>query len=246
MARPLILITTGKYNQETPRSEVQPVIAGSNIAYVLAVIGAGGAPLLLPPVDDRETVRAAVETAAGILLTGGGDVMALAYGEEPHPASAYLDPTRDAVEMEVIRLAMERELPIFGVCRGCQVLNVALGGTLVQDIPTQVPGAIQHYSKGLEPLLAHTIDIEEGTLLQRLVGSRTMRVNTYHHQSIKDLGQGLRVNSRARDGVIEGIEAADGRPLLGVQCHPEESVGTFPEFRVFFDWLVREAGACQA
>jgi gamma-glutamyl-gamma-aminobutyrate hydrolase PuuD len=123
------------------------------------------------------------------------------------------------------------------------VLNVAFGGSLVQDVPSQVPEVILHYSYALEPWLVHTVDIEDGSLLARIFGTTSMMVNSYHHQAVKDIGDGLRVNCRARDGVIEGVEAVDGRPILGVQFHPEELTAPYPEFQPLFDWLVREASA---
>jgi putative glutamine amidotransferase len=176
------------------------------------------------------------------MLTGGGDVGSLFYGEEPHVASKLQDPVRDEMELEATQLALKRGLPILGICRGVQLLNVALGGTLVQDVPSQVPNALKHYSEGMDVILLHTIEIEAGTLLAHIFGTTSMAVNSYHHQAVKDVGRGLRVNSRARDGVIEGIEAADGRPILGVQFHPEECTAQYPQFRALFDWLVREAG----
>jgi putative glutamine amidotransferase len=240
-AKPLILITTSKQNHATPYAERQAVSTGCNIDYVHSVVRSGGAPVLLPRVDDREAIRAAVEAVAGVLLTGGGDILSLHYGEEPHAASKYQDPVRDEMELELTRLALERELPVFGICRGVQLLNVALGGTLIQDVPSQVPGALKHYSEGLAPLLLHTIDIEPGSLLSRVLDSSSLAVNSYHHQAVKELGRGLRVNCRARDGVVEGVEAEDGRPILGVQFHPEEITASYPRFQALFDWLVREA-----
>jgi putative glutamine amidotransferase len=243
MPRPLILITVGRQNPATPRGEVQCVTTGCDLDYVESVARAGGAPVLFPCLADREAVAAAVAAADGVLLTGGGDVVSLHYGEEPHAASKLQDPTRDEMELEVTRQALAAERPILGVCRGAQVLNVALGGTLVQDVLSQVPGALKHYSEGLETVLLHSVEIEPETLLARIFAATSAAVNTWHHQAVKDLGQGLRVNCRAPDGVIEGIEAADGRPILGVQFHPEECAERHPPFQALFDWLVREAGA---
>src|SRR5205807_6934472 len=153
------------------------------------------------------------------------------------------DAVRDEMEFEVTRLAMERGLPVLGICRGVQLLNVALGGTLVQDVPSQVRGVVKHYSQGLDTVLLHTVDIEEDSLLARLFPTPSMAVNSYHHQAVNDLGRGMRTNCRARDGVIEGIEAADGRPILGVQFHPEELTEKYPRFQALFDWLVEQTGS---
>ena len=239
--KPIILITAGKAGQAALKNELQPTTASMNMNYIASVVRAGGAPVVLPCVTDREAIRASLEMAGGVLLPGGGDIISFAYGEEPHPKSVYQDPARDDMEFEVTRLALEMNRPILGICRGAQLLNVAFGGSLIQDVPSQVPEALLHYSYALDTFLAHTIDIEEGSLPARILDSTSMAVNSFHHQAVKDLGPGLRVNCRARDGVIEGIEAADGRPVLGVQFHPEESTAAYPQFQPLFDWLVREA-----
>ena len=131
---------------------------------------------------------------------------------------------------------------MLGICRGIQSLNVALGGTLIQDVLSQVDGVVQHYTHAIETVVIHTIDVEPDTLLARVLGVTSVAANSWHHQAVKDLGEGLRVNCRARDGVIEGIEAADGRPVLAVQCHPENIAERWPVFQRLFDWLVAEAG----
>ena len=209
--------------------------------YPAAVLRAGGAPILLPRTDDEDVMQAVMLAVDGLLLTGGGDVVSLAYGEEPHPKAGGQDPVRDAAEFAAIRLALDRGLPILGICRGIQTLNVALGGTLIQDVPSQVAGACQHSTRASENMLGHTVDVEPGSLLARILGVTSTAVNSWHHQAVKGVGDGLRVNCRARDGVIEGVEAADGRPILAVQCHPEDAAEQFPLFRKLFDWLVAEA-----
>jgi putative glutamine amidotransferase len=241
MRKPLILITVGRIPQATPHGELQSIATGCDTDYVDSVVRAGGAPLILPCIDNEEAVRAAVHACDGIILTGGGDVVSLNYGEEPHEMSKYQDPVRDATELTVARMALELEIPILGICRGMQVLNVACGGTLVQDIPSQIPEAVKHYSQGMHTVLLHTVDVESGTLMERVFGAGSVGINSYHHQAVKDLGRGLRVNCRARDGVIEGMESADGKPLLAVQFHPEECAAAYPQFQTFFNWVVQEA-----
>lgn len=240
--RPLIVVTVGKQNQATARGEVQAITTGCNVDYVNAVLRSGGAPVLLPRMAERDAIRVIVEAADGVILTGGGDVVSLAYGEEPHERSKYQDPVRDEMEFEVVKVAMERDLPVLGICRGMQVLNVALGGTLIQDIPSQVPGAVKHYSEGLHTVLLHSIDIEKNSLLARVLDTDEMAINSWHHQAVKDVGRGMRINCCSRDGVAEGMEAADGRPILAVQFHPEECAATYPRFQSLFDWIVGEAG----
>ncbi|HEY3416417.1 MAG TPA: gamma-glutamyl-gamma-aminobutyrate hydrolase family protein [Armatimonadota bacterium] len=240
---PIIMLTAGRQNHYAPRREVQTVTFGCDVDYLHAVQQAGGVPVMLPGIADESSVQAALAAADGLLLTGGGDIMSLAYGEEPHEKSTYQDPLRDAMELAAARQALALGLPILGICRGLQLLNVALGGTLVQDIPSQVPGANKHYSSGLDVVLLHTIEVDDTSLLARIMGSGSLAVNSWHHQAVKELGHGLRISARARDGVVEAIESAEGKPLLAVQCHPEECVGTYPHFRKLFDWLVNEARA---
>jgi putative glutamine amidotransferase len=239
--RPITLVTAGRHNRATAQEEKQFSTYGCDTDYIESVVRAGGAPVILPPLADPEAIASLVQAADGVLFTGGGDICSLAYGEEPHVSSKLQDPLRDETELEVARLALERELPILGICRGAQLLNVALGGTLIQDVISQVPGALKHYSEGLDTVLLHTIAIEPDSLLARVKGTTEMAVNSWHHQSIKEVGRGLRVNSRAKDGVIEGIESAEGRPILGVQYHPEECAARHPRFQALFDWLVKEA-----
>lgn len=241
MAKPIIALTAGRNNLATPQREMQAVWSGCDVNYINAVLRSGGAPVLLPFAIDKETIQSILAAADGIILTGGGDVNSLAYGEEPHPRSTYQDPVRDEMELETVRLALEMNLPILGICRGIQLLNIALGGTLIQDIPTQISEPNKHYSTGLAPVLLHNINVERDSLLARVFEDTDLAVNSYHHQAVKDLGKGLRINARACDGVIEGIESDDGSPILAVQFHPEEIAAIYPRFQCLFDWLVEEA-----
>ncbi len=243
MSSPIIAITVGRQNLSAPRRQVQDVWTGCHIDYVNSILRSGGAPVLLPYLADQDVIAAALEVADGVLLPGGGDVVSLRYGEEPHPKEHYHNPARDEMEFEVVQLALEKGLPILGICRGVQVLNVALGGTLVQDVPSEVEGAVKHFSHGLAPVLLHNVDIEEGSLLAQILGATSLAVNSWHHQAVRDLGRGLRVNCRSRDGVIEGVESDEGKPILGVQCHPEEVAAIYPQFQPLFDWLVEQAKA---
>ncbi|HEY0073693.1 MAG TPA: gamma-glutamyl-gamma-aminobutyrate hydrolase family protein [Abditibacteriaceae bacterium] len=242
MKRPIILITAGRKNESAGDSKPQTVWNGCDIDYTQSVARSGGAPLLLPCITDEQTAIASLKAADGLLLTGGGDILSLNYGEEPHLTSAWQDPTRDANEIALTRVALEKGIPILGICRGLQLLNVALGGTLIQDIPSQVPNSIKHYGAGLTTTLLHSIDIEPDSLLHQVLGNGKMAVNSYHHQAAKDVAPGLKINSRAKDGVIEGLESSEGKPVLSVQFHPEEIADVYPQFQPLFDWLVLEAG----
>lgn len=243
MAKPVILLSAGKQRRAAQRSEIQTTTTGCDIDYVDSVVAAGGAPLILPCHSDGEAIAAALDVADGLLLTGGGDVMSLAYGEEPHPTCAHQDPIRDEMEIEAVRVAVALGLPILGICRGLQVLNVALGGTLVQDVASQVNDAVKHYNSPLSPALAHTVDIVEDSLLAQVLGRTSIAVNSYHHQAAKDIGEGLRANCWAKDGVVEGLEASAGRLILAVQFHPEEVALSHSDFLALFQWLVRESSA---
>ena len=222
MKKPVIGITTGAPGDPAAPNPAGGTKAGCSIAYVRSVMRAGGAPILLPVVDDPAAIASMMRSIDGLLLSGGGDIDARVYGEQPHPSNKLQDHARDKMELEAICMAIEMGIPIFGICRGIQTLNVALGGTLVQDIPTQVTNACAHYVREGNAANAHEIDIDESSLLERVLATGRTSVNSRHHQAVRDLGEGLQVNCTSRDGVIEGIEAADGRPILAVQCHPED------------------------
>jgi len=246
MSNPIILITAGRQNHDTPRREMQTVTVGCDIDYLQSVLRSGGTPLLLPCLADSAAIHAALQVADGVIISGGGDILSLLYGEEPHPLSKLHDPTRDTMEIEMTREALAMGLPVLGICRGQQLLNIALGGTLVQDIPSQVPDAVKHFADGLDVVLLHSVDIVENSLLSRVLGATTLAVNSWHHQAVRDLGNGLRASAVARDGVVEAIEATEGTPLLAVQWHPEECAAAYPIFQRLFDWLVSEALAYRA
>jgi putative glutamine amidotransferase len=192
-------------------------------------------------------VDAALDGVDGLMLTGGDDVAPARYGETPHP-TVVPDEARDEFELTLARTARERGLPILAICRGIQVLNVACGGTLVQDVPTQVPGALTH-SLRVPPhqpySLAHEIWIDKDTLLWRLLGeqltgSDTCEVNSRHHQAVGRLAPGFRASATAPDGVIEAIEDPAAAFCLGVQWHPENFWRT-GEFRPLFEGFVEAA-----
>jgi putative glutamine amidotransferase len=240
MSKPIIVISAGKHSLASPAGATAATIVGCNIDYPRAVSLAGGAPFIIPVLADTEAVRAIIQVADGVLLTGGGDIHAEIYGEELHQTSARHDPDRDNMEIEVVRLAREEGLPILGICRGQQLLNIAFGGTLMQDIPSQHPDALVH-SMPEEDYAMHEIFIEEDTLLARVMHAPAMMVNSWHHQAVKTVGPGLRIAARAADGVVEGIESAEGKPILAVQCHPEACPTDHPCYLTLFHWLVEEA-----
>jgi putative glutamine amidotransferase len=218
--------------------------------YEESIRRAGGEPWV---VDASATPAAeVVKRAAGIVLTGGGDVDPSLFGESADPTFDAAEPGRDEYEIELVRLATERDLPLLAICRGIQILNVARGGTLVQDILTQLPGAVQH-TLAVPPHaafdLAHEVWIEKDSLLSRLTAetgtsSDTCDVNSRHHQAVKALGTGLVTTATAPDGVIEAIEDPSRRFCLGVQWHPENFYRT-GEFRALFEGFIAAAGERQ-
>lgn len=213
--------------------------------YLDAVRGAEAEPIVI----DWKTQSAAdiARDAAGILLLGGADVAPGLYGEAPHPTFEVSEPARDAYEIALIRLAIERDVPLFAICRGAQVLNVALGGSLIQDIPSQVPGAIRHVKlPGEEKFtVAHEVHVAAGSRLHALLGARLSAddrcgVNSRHHQAVKAVGRDLAVSATAPDGIIEAIERPASAFCLGVQWHPENFWRT-GEFAALFRAFVAAA-----
>ncbi|MGM0713063.1 gamma-glutamyl-gamma-aminobutyrate hydrolase family protein [Brevibacillus parabrevis] len=188
--------------------------------YVDGVARAGGIPLILPLLTVQEApFREMVESLDGLILTGGDDPAPHLYGEEPLQGLGDIEYERDLAELAVIKLALELKKPILGICRGMQILNVACGGTLIQDIPSQVPGAFQHAQKGSRQYGAHKVTLQPGFLADAL-GQQEVLVNTSHHQAVKDVAPGFQMTGCAADGVIEAIESQNGL-YIGVQWHPE-------------------------
>jgi putative glutamine amidotransferase len=203
-------------------------------------------------IDHSMTVEEALDGAGGLLLTGGDDVAPERYGQTAHPAIVEVAPERDEFEIGLVHEARKRGLPIFAICRGIQVLNVACGGTLVQHIPDEIPGALDHSLK-VPPHQsfdhAHDIWIEADSLLARLMeerlnGADSCAVNSRHHQAVKQVAEGFRVVATAPDGIIEAIEDPAARYCLGVQWHPENFWRT-GEFRPLFEGFVQAADAAR-
>ncbi len=215
-----------------------------NDAYVNTVVQAGGAPVLIPLVDAWPAVSALFQRLDGLLLSGGGDVEPALYGQQPHPQLGPVDPLRDSVEIALARSARIGSLPILAICRGIQVLNVALGGTLYQDIASEVAGALAHpYQPGnSRDHLAHTVQVSPNTRLAAILpGEAPLSVNSMHHQAVRDVAGSCVVSAVAPDGIIEAIEVPDHPFCIGAQWHPEEMVGRYPAMRGLFAALVGAA-----
>lgn len=229
-----------QHNDEVNSPRGVPLFS-QNAAYVMMVAQAGGLPELMPPVMSDDMLRQTYEGLDGLLLAGGVDVDPDLYGEIQHPRLGRLDGDRDSMEVQLARWAFEDGLPMFGICRGIQVLNVAMGGTLYQDIETQVEGALRHTNTD-EPRdwIAHPVDISEGSRLADVTRQRRLGVNSLHHQAISDLSPVFRSVAHAPDGIIEAIEREDGRFSLAVQWHPEE-LGSHKSHEALFQALVEAA-----
>ena len=212
--------------------------------YYRSVLEAGGTPVVLPPYTDREALLDTLDHIDGLLLSGGGDINPLYLGEEPSPALHSINPQRDLPELLLTRLAYDRQLPILGICRGCQVLAAALGGKLHQDIREALPDAtlLKHSQDLAREYASHSVALHAGSLLRDIMQADTIHVNSFHHQAVAEAGEHLRIVATAPDGVIEAVESSEHKSILGVQWHPECFIlrndrTMLPLFR----WLVDEA-----
>ena len=219
--------------------------AGVNAAYIHSISKAGGVPILLTPPIGPEGAGLALGPLDGLVLTGGHDLDPQWYDAHPSPALGPVDPNRDEFELALFHAARDRDLPILGICRGLQLVNVAMGGTLYQDLPSEQPGGIHHDSVVPRDARTHSISITAGSRLHNALGTHELVTNSFHHQAIRDLAAGLVVTAHADDGVIEGVEGSTNEGwLLAVQWHPEEMHAEVrsPD-RGLFRALVEQAGS---
>ena len=187
-----------------------------------AVLEAGGEPIFLPLVTDLQSALAVLDTVDCLIMTGGGDINPIIYGEEANNSYQHnFSEKRDYSDYWMISAAFQKNMPTLAICRGMQMMNIVMGGTLIQDIPSELDSPVLHQDPTLKGAVYHWIIIEEDTSLAAMIGSGNLHVNSYHHQCIGTLADGLRVSARAEDGVIEGIEATAYKFMVGVQFHPE-------------------------
>jgi len=191
-----------------------------NDTYIRAIEKSGGVPIMLPVTDREEVIERFLEIIDGLVISGGPDIGANFFNEEPHKDVGAISPLMDEFELSITRKAIKLNKPVFGICRGLQLLNVAMGGTLYQDIYSQYETNIQHRQNAPRPFTAHSIEIKKGSLLYNLYGEK-LRVNTFHHQALKEVATGLKVVAYAPDGIIEAVEGTGDSFLVGVQWHPE-------------------------
>jgi putative glutamine amidotransferase len=206
--------------------------------YIQAVVLAGGVPIILPIVDSEEQIATQVQLIDGLLLSGGQDVSPSYYGENPEPALGAVLHERDAHELSLVKIAHQSNKPIFGICRGIQLLNVAFGGTLYQDIASHHVESLQHAQKSRPEAAIHSVNIVEGSLLHRLVGSSLIETNSFHHQVVKTVAPGFTVTAKTDDQLIEAMERDGDRFTLGVQWHPELMHKHHPTMQKLFDGFV--------
>ncbi len=216
-----------------------------NAAYTRAVEHAGGIPLIIPPLATPAAAAALLDRVDALIVTGGEDIDPARYGHAPHDRAGAPNADRDATELALVRAARVIALPTLAICRGIQLLNVALGGTLVQDIPSERSGALDHDPRAPRTARVHDVALAPGSALARIVGATAIRVNSIHHQAIDCVAESLRVTARAPDEIVEGVEGTNAAWwVIGVQWHPEELVADpEPWDRALFAALIERARA---
>lgn len=219
-------------------------------AYYQSVLEAGGSPMVIPPFTDEESLLAVVSKVDAIVLSGGGDLNPLLMGQEPVPGLHAINAERDMAELSLIRMALDRQVPMLGICRGVQMLVAATGGSLYQDLPSQYIDAplVKHDQDLARHCASHSVSVEPGSILLSIFGKgrengpMRLYVNSFHHQAVQDPGPRLRVCARATDGVIEAVESCEYKSVLGVQWHPESFIMNGDRCMMpIFEWLVGEA-----
>lgn len=234
MKRPLIALTTTVDPQGGDYHKPQVALY---VNYLTPFERSGLTPLLVTPVHSPDSIAALMAQCDGLVLTGGEDIDPKMYGHDPIPELGTVNPARDQAELKALEIAVERNIPILGICRGHQLLNVFFGGTLCQDIEVAMDEARSHRQTSPWGAHHHGVTVEPNTHLLDALGCEDLKINSYHHQAVQKLGDGLRVTARAEDGLVEGIESTDLDWVVGVQWHPERHDATAedsdPNVRLF-------------
>lgn len=203
-------------------STAESGMAAAPLTYINSIKRAGGVPIVIPMTADEDQLNAILNVVDGIVMTGGEDLDPLYFGEEPNLNLGEVAPQRDAFDCKLIKMAVAKGIPVLGVCRGEQIMNVAFGGTLYQDLPSQKKDIfVQHNQNSPSGHGSHSITIEKGSMLNAQLGVETITVNSYHHQAVKDVAPGFKVTAYSKDGVVEAIEKIGSDKVWGVQFHPE-------------------------
>lgn len=236
--RPLIGIPCHS-GESTETNRPKRPIYYNNRSYIHAVERAGGVPVLIPILDDLVGLEALLPRLDGLLLSGGIDVDPRHYQEEPHPLLGDTNPKLDELEITLARWALHEDIPTLGICRGTQVINVALGGSLYQDLNDQYPGSLRHPNWDLpRNKIIHSVQLEANSRIAKVLGTREVPVNSLHHQAVKQEPECIKITGRAEDGVVELIEVPEHRFMLGAQCHPEELYNEYPMWRQLFEAFI--------
>lgn len=209
--------------------------------YIHGVTAAGAIPVILAPLEGIDQ-RDILNRLDGLILTGGLDIDPVVYGQTPHPKTHAVTLQRDEFEMNLVKLALNNDIPLLGICRGMQMMNLAMGGSMLQDIPDIIGPDIKHDDpKRPRDALAHTVKILNGSLLHQITQADELMVNSFHHQAVSELGEGVRMTAQALDGVIEAIEIPAKQFAVGVQWHPESLWSKQQAFMAFFNALISAA-----
>jgi len=226
----------------TPTAEAPQARYELKTSYAEAVLRGGGLPLLLPYSDDAHVIDAYLDRVSGVVISGGAfDVPPELYGETAREGMGPTKPVRTTFELAVLKAALFRRLPVLGICGGMQLINVAYGGTLIQDLKLELPTAAPHQQQHDRAQPLHPVEVREGSLLAECVGKGQLMVNSTHHQAVKTVGNGLQPSAVAPDGVIEGVESKDGNFVVGVQWHPEQMIDSVPPHLGIYKTFVNRA-----
>lgn len=213
----------------------------ANEDYITSVVQNGGVPVIIPINTNVAVIEQQVAMIDGLILTGGNDITPLKYKQEPEEKLGVLFPERDKFESEVLRLAKKRNVPILGICRGAQLINVCHGGDLYQDLSYRTEKTLKHWQSHTTSQVTHSIDLVEGSKLKAIIGSDDMLVNSFHHQIMDKVAEEFSVSAVAKDGVIEAIESKMYPFLMGVQWHPEMLCESVSSMNLIFKALIRQA-----
>ena len=229
--------------QHDPRSEpADQVELALGLTYPEAIRAAGAVPVVIPPLD-VDSIDPLLDALSGLCLSGGPDLHPSIYGAEPHPELGPTEPHLDLFEVALVRAAEARDLPVLAICRGLQVLNVARGGTLVQDLPSERPSDVEHRQQQPGFIPTHDVTLRSSSLVADCLDARELRVNSFHHQAVERLGDGLRAVGWASDGTVEAIEATDRRFSVAVQWHAESMVRSPEQARLLAAFTQAAGGA---
>lgn len=240
MSKPIIGITSGVIVDEGGMFPGYRRVY-ANEDYISSVVKNGGVPLIIPLNTSLAVIEQQVAMIDGLILTGGNDITPLKYNQEPKQKLGHLFPERDRFESEVLKLAKAKNVPILGICRGAQLINVCHGGDLYQDLSYRSEKTLKHWQSHSAAQVTHSIELVEGSKLKSIIGSQGIRVNSFHHQVMNKVAEGFKVSATAKDGVVEAIESKTYPFLMGVQWHPEMLYQSVSSMNLIFKALIRQA-----